>query len=96
MRRITQADLEAIVSRINRMTNSPLESWTKDKAGKFKANIGNYHLDWAYGGVSLDRMQSEGGGVTDVLQCGHVTKRELYNMLHSFVAGIETSEKSAS
>ena len=89
MERITQTQLEAIVERINRATNSPFESWTKDASGKFTANIGNYHLDYAYGGVSLERMVNSGGGVQDVFRCGHVTKRELANRMWAFCEGLE-------
>lgn len=62
--RITQKDLEAVVKRINLITKSPLAPYSKDKNGVRKANIGNYHLSYAYGGVSLQRMDSDGGGVT--------------------------------
>ena len=90
MERITESQLNAIVERINRTTNSPMESWTKQGDGTFKANIGNYHLDYAYGGVSLERMVSDGGGVQDVFRCGHVTKRELANRMWAYCEGLET------
>lgn len=91
--RITLANLEAVVRRINIMTKSPLEPYTKGKNGKYKANIGNYHLDGAYGGYALHRMDSEGGGVQDVLRVGHVSKPDLYYQLHSFIAGLEARRK---
>ena len=90
MERITQSQLESIAERINRVTSSPLTSWTKDASGKFTANIGNYHLSYAYGGVSLERMVSPGGGVQDVFRSGHITKRELANRMWAFLEGIET------
>lgn len=77
MNRVTVKDLEAIVNRINTITSSPATSYTKLADGKFKANIGNYHLDGAYGGYALYRMDNIGGGVQDVLRVGHVPKREL-------------------
>ena len=92
-RRVTEKDLEAIVSRINRITNSPLTSYTKDDTGKYRANIGNYHLSHAYGGVSLHRMHNDGGGISDVFRCGHVTKRELQMMMFAFIEGL--SQESA-
>lgn len=91
MRQITKAQLEAVVERINRLTNSPLSSYTIDSAGKYTANIGNYHLDWAYGGVKLVRMQSEGGGISDVLHAGYCSKRECYQLMHAFINGVEVS-----
>jgi hypothetical protein len=87
--RITEAQLKAIVERINRVTNSPLEPWGRDAAGNHRANIGNYHLSYAYGGVELDRMTNAGGGVTCPLGSGHTTKRELANKMWAFLAGLE-------
>lgn len=94
MDRITEKHLKSVVDRINRVTNSPLESYTRD-GDKLTANIGNYHIDFAYGGVSLDRMVSPGGGVSDVFRCGHVTKRELYNRMHAFLEGLEMKQSIA-
>ena len=87
--RITDKDLENVVARINRITNSPLEAYTKDENGKFRANTGNYHLSYAYGGVELQRMHNEAGGVTTPLNTGHVTKRELYNLMQAYINGLQ-------
>jgi len=86
--RITQKDLENLVNRINEATKSPNTSWTKNADGKMKANIDNYHLSYAYGGVALHRMTNDGGGVDDVFRCGHVTKRELYSKLDAYLLGL--------
>jgi hypothetical protein len=87
--RVTLARLEAIVKRINIMTHSPLESWSRSPDGKCIAKIGNYHLYGAYGGWALHRMQSPGGGIEDVLQCGYQSKRELERLLFAFIRGLE-------
>ena len=89
MNRITLKDLEAVVRRINAITNSPPEPYTKDGNGKYIANIGNYHLDGAYGGYALHRMHGESGSVTDVLRIGHTPKKDLYHAMHAFIAGLE-------
>jgi hypothetical protein len=89
---ITKANLEGVIKYLNKLTNSPAEPWTKTEEG-FKANIGNYHLDGAYGGWELERMCSESGGVSDVLRTGHVSKRELYYAIHHFISGIEEGMK---
>lgn len=89
MERITQKDLEYLVKRINEVTDSPMKSWTQTGKGRFTANVGNYHLDYAYGGVKLGRMVSEGGGVTNISDMGFGTKRELYNWMRAFLAGHE-------
>ena len=92
MERITAKQLDAVVERLNRLTNSPTESWTKTNKG-CKANIGNYHLDYAYGYVSLAHMMNAGGGIEKILGGG--TKRELYNQIHAFIRGIESAKEGA-
>ena len=92
MDRITDTQLAAVVERLNRATNSPVASWTKTPTGN-KANLGNYHLDYAYGYVSLNRMMNDGGGVERILPGG--TKRELYHQLHAFLAGVAATKKGA-
>ncbi len=89
MERITQKDLEWFVKRINELTGSPQDRYTKNADGRHKANAGNYHLDYAYGGVKLVRMCSEGSGVAVISHSGFGTKRELYNWMRAFVAGIQ-------
>ena len=81
--KIRKHDLEMIVERINRITNSPLETYVKDAEGKFKAQIGNYHLSWAYGGVCLHRICNDSGGVNVVINSGYTTKRDLYRLMHA-------------
>lgn len=86
--RITIANLEAVVARINRVTGSQSTPWRRE-GDRSRANIGNYHLSLAYGGVCLHRMANEGGGVTTPLGSGHVHKRELYEQMHAFLRGLE-------
>lgn len=86
-RRITLSDINAVIARINRETNSPAEPYSQDSAGRLVGNIGNYHLSRAYGGYCLHRMANDGGGVHDVFSCGHVPPRELYNLMHALLAG---------
>ena len=95
MNTITKADLQATVDRINRITGSPLDPYTKTGEvpnQTYKANIGNYHLSGAYGGYALHLMDNEGGGITDVLRVGHVSRRELYNLMHAFIRGLNVIE----
>ena len=87
MERIIQKDLEYLVGRINEITGSPSKPYTKTETG-FLANIGNYHLDYAYGGVKLSRMVNPGGGITNISDMGFGTKRELYNWMRAFLAGL--------
>ena len=87
MNRITEKNLESAVLRINRMMGMPESAYLKI-GDKYVAQIGCYHLSHAYGGVSLHRMVSESGGVSDVFGCGHVSKRELWERMHAFIAGV--------
>jgi len=90
---ITQKDLETLTEHINKATDSPLEPHKRNgkkgerKAG-FTANVGHYYLNYAYGGVKLLRIYNESGGVETVSTIGYATKRELYNWMRAFLAGI--------
>jgi hypothetical protein len=86
MQRVTEKELDGIVSRINRLTNNPETSYTKTIEGKLAQNAGNYHLSWAYGGVTLHQMLESGS--RDVLRCGYVSKRELRSLLYAFIDGL--------
>lgn len=88
MQRITDKDLKAVVERINLITGMPLEAYTKDKNGKLKANVGNYHLSYAYGGVCLHRMHNDAGGVNTPINSGFTTKRDLYNQMQAYIKGL--------
>lgn len=91
MNRITLKNLEAVVARINHMTNSPEKPYVQVD-GKCVAQIGNYHLDEAYGGYALQRMDNANGGVRDVLRTGHISKRELHERMHAWIRGFEASQ----
>jgi hypothetical protein len=86
MNRVTEKDLQAIVDRINRITGSPSAPYIDGKA-----QIGNYHLSHAYGGVALHRMYNDAGGVTSPLSTGHIPKRELAGLMYAFINGLEVA-----
>ena len=85
---VTQAQLQAVVARINRITGSPFEPYVKNAEGKHIAQIGCYHLSGAYGGFSLHRMVNDGDACDDVLRCGHVPKRELLSLMFAYIKGL--------
>ncbi len=92
--RITDKHLQAVCDRINRITKSPMEPYALDPVkGKHVAQVGNYHISHAYGGVCLHRMVSDAGGVSDVLRLGHVSKRELRNAMFAFIEGPYAAEE---
>lgn len=93
MERITVKHLQGMINRLNRLTNSPAEPYGKDEHGKFKANIGCFHLSHAYGGVQLDRICNEAGGVSTPLGLGHGPKRDLYDRIYAYIRGIEDAQE---
>ena len=95
MSRVTQSQLQSLVDELNRATGSPMTPWTRDADDNLRANIGNYHLSGAYGGVCLHRMFNDGGGVTTPLGLGHRPKRELYDELHAYLRSIQAGKELA-
>ena len=94
MQRITVSHLEAIIARINRATGSPAEPYVLGADGRHYAQPGSYHLSRAYGGFCLHRMSNTGGGVRDVLSCGHIPARDLANRMHAFIAGLDSAQSA--
>jgi len=91
--RITKKQLETSADYLNRITGNPETAYTRDDSGKFTANIGNYHISYAYGGACLHQMMNEGGGVTCPIEHCHVPKRELWDKMQAFIAGIELAKR---
>ena len=89
MDRITLSNLEAVVRRINTACRTPQSPY--ELVGKhYVSQVGCYHLSGAYGGYALHQMVNDGGGVRDVFG-GHISKRDLWNRMHSFLQGIEAA-----
>jgi len=87
MQRITRKDLDGSVNYLNRITgNNPDPS--RRENDKWVANVGNFHISGAYGGVALHQMCNEAGGIRDIFQQGHMPMRELYNLIHAYAKGI--------
>ena len=86
--RITDAMLESRVRRLNQLTNSPCTPYSQ--VGNMSiANVGNFHLSHAYGGVCLHRMCNESGGIRTPIISYHTTKRDLYDRMNAFIDGID-------
>ena len=88
MERTTQKQLEFLCERINSAKKTPAKPYERID-GSLVGQIGNYHLSGAYGGVCLHQTMNEGGGVRDVFSCGHVTKRDLYQMMRAYLVACE-------
>lgn len=89
MQRITMKDLESVVNRINLVTKSPLIAYVKEGT-RYVGQVGHYHLSGAYGGWCLHRMDNKSGGITTPINSGYVSKRELYNLMHAYLRGLES------
>lgn len=89
MDRITTPKLLAMVNKINKLTKSPRDQFTR-RDGKLVHNVGNYQLDFAYGGVALHRVLCEKGSIKDVFSMGHATKREIFKAMLAFIEGYQT------
>jgi len=92
MQRVTKKDLEMVVARINKVTGNPPEPYTRQN-GKYKANPGCYHLSWAYGGVCLEQMSNEGGGVRAGLYTRYTTKSRLMDAMQAYLAEIKKGKE---
>ena len=94
--RVTEKHLNAKIETLNKLLGRPVAPWTRKASGQgMTANIGNFHLSGAYGGVSLHEMTTDGGGIRDVFRCGHVPKRELAGLIDAYMQRIydEQSER---
>lgn len=95
MQQVSITQLRAVADRLNRLTGSPMQAYVKNADGRHVAQVGNYHISQAYGGVCLHRMYNEGGGVSDPLNSNHVPKRELLSLMFAYIAGIEAGRVAA-
>ena len=82
--RITQKDLEGVVARLNKLTDSP-ETPYKRVGNKLIAQPGCFILDGAYGGWKLARICNEGGGQDTISEGGFISKRDLYYQIHALI-----------
>jgi hypothetical protein len=90
--RITLSQLEAVTDILNRMTGNPATPYSKNDAGAWASNLGNFHISRAYGGFALHQMATDGGGIRDVLYTGHIPARQLFDLIHAYRAGLEAVE----
>ena len=91
MERITQKHLDGAIGRLNKLLERPETPYTKTTDGKFKANPGNFHIDYAYGGAQVVEMSNEGGGVRSY--GGHEPKRDCYYKIHDMIKGVELEQE---
>jgi len=88
MNRITENMLKNRCNHLNAITGNPQAPWN-NLSGQMKGNVGNYHIDGAYGGVQLVQVMNEEGGIHTFFG-GHVSKRELYGNINAFINGVNS------
>lgn len=89
---ITIAHLRRQCERLNKLTGQPIEPYIRNDDGRLVAQVGNYHLSQAYGGVALHQMVADNGAIRDVLNTGHCPKREIYYRIVAFIEGMATAK----
>ena len=88
MTRITQKMLQTKLDYLNNITGNKVETHTKKETGH-ETNIGNYHLDFSYCGIAVHQYYNTQGGISVPFGCGHVTKRELFDLLCAYIDGVD-------
>jgi hypothetical protein len=86
--------LEALCELINTATGSPLTPYTRTESG-LTANLGNFHLSGAYGGVCVHRMHNQSGGVTEPIWSGHISKAKAETKMRAYLRGLEMPKAEA-
>jgi len=78
-KRITVKDIETQLVYLNAITQSPERPYQHKEFGKWvsgAAQVGNYHLSQAHGGVCIHRMANGAGDITTPSSPVHNSKRE--------------------
>lgn len=83
--------LEALVQRINQITESPVEPHLRDDWQVLHAQIGNFHLTSYNGFYSLVRTANSEGGIRTVLDAR--PKTSLLPALRALITGIEIGKQ---
>ena len=86
MHRTSITTLRALALELNCLTKSPV---TYFQAGyQALTNVGHWRIDEGHGGVCLERVTNETGGVSCPLWLGNIPKLDAYNRIRAFIAGI--------
>ena len=65
------------------------------KGVPFCSNVGNFHIDQAYGGYMLARVCNTSGGISRPLSHGHIPARDLYERIHAYLRGLDDAKCNA-
>ena len=84
---ITEANIKAVVQRLNDATSSPREPYVQVD-GKHEPQALCWHIGYAYGGYQLQRMSGTPGRTGVSSYGGYGTKRELWDRVHAMLEEI--------
>ena len=82
MERITEKHLKNMLQRINEKAGFPSPNYSE---------VGSYTLDYAYGGVKLEKFDNDKGGVSSITS-GFCPKRETYDLMRAYLSGMYTNQ----
>jgi hypothetical protein len=92
MNHVSIKALENQIAELNRLAGvDGCKLWTYD-GNRFRATVGMYYLDQAYGGCNLAQIVTDGGGITLPLGHGMRTKRELHAELCAYLMGMNHAD----
>jgi hypothetical protein len=81
--RITQKHLDAQLAALNRTLNRPEATYKQDAAGRYRAQVGNIHLDHSNGGWMIEEICSDGGGITHPFGDRRMSASECWTVLYA-------------
>jgi hypothetical protein len=92
--------LKNLITRLNTLCGYPLTDYSKTESPNspitgYAPNPLNYHISFECGGVALYQMSSTPGctGEDSIFNCGHISKRDLYNRIDAYIKGIEAGKQ---
>jgi len=90
--RVTKKELEAKVTRLNKILNRPETPYTRNANGTFDGNVGHIKLDHApiYGGYILREMEESTGESTFGPLSRRVNASEMATYIDGIIFGIRT------
>lgn len=91
MSKTTRAQIESKCQALNRLLGMPTEPYT-EVGGKYRANIGNIHLDHNSTGWQVQQMHSDSGGVTCPLGDYRLTAFECWLALNAACAAVQMTQ----
>jgi len=99
MNRISRKHLDSKVATINSLLGAPPEPYSL-QGGRYMANIGNYHIASNAPGdrygtrYSLERIVTDGGGVTVISGTQVCGAQAFFDVLSAMISGIVAAQEA--